>query len=72
MLTNFQPALGPAAWINQEVLDLLVIDLNHGELHLVGLGLIGLCADALKDLRAGNRNNTHIGTVANLEKEKLG
>lgn len=69
VLTDFQPALGPAARINQQVLDFLIINLDHGELHLVGLGLIGLYADALKDLWAGNGNNTDIRTVADLEKD---
>ena len=66
VLANLQPALRPATWIDQQVLHLFVIDFDHGELDLVRLGRIALSADALEDLRAGDRNYTDVRTIANL------
>ena len=52
VLTDFESTKWSSRWINQQVLNLLVVDLKNRDLHLEASVLSGLGSDTLKDLRA--------------------
>lgn len=67
--SDLEPTLWLLFWVDdEEILDLLVINLEHGELNLILNGLIFLRAgiDSSENFVTGDRYNTFIASIANL------
>ena len=70
VFTDFETTLRPRVGVNEQILNLFIVDLNHRVSHLEALVFSLLISNALKDLRARDRNNSDIGSIPNLRKEK--
>ena len=67
MLTHLEALLGTRIRLSEQVLNFLVVDLNHANrhLHLDSLGCVLLDhSDTLKDLIARTRHNAFILAIA--------
>lgn len=65
-LTNLQATLRSLDRINEQVLDALIVNLQHTELHLELLVFIGVQFDAFENFIARDGNNALVGTIADL------
>lgn len=58
MLSDFQPFFGSFAHGYKQVLDSLVVDLQHGDIYLIFLIFILILANSYENLLARNRHDT--------------
>ena len=58
MFSDFESLFDPLVHGNKQILDLLVIDLEHGHVDLVLLLLVIVLGNTVEDFFAGNRNDT--------------
>ena len=70
VLAHLEATLGSLRWVNEQILHLFIVDLNHGELDLVLLIRGSTRPNTLKDLRARDRHDSDIGSVTNLRNIK--
>lgn len=65
-LTNLEAASRALHGINEQVLDALIINLKHTELHLELLGGTRVQLNAFENFVARDGNNTPVFAIANL------
>ena len=70
MLSNFEATLGSETRVNKQVLHLLVVNLKDRNVDLERFGVTREFTATLEDLCAGDRHDSNVGSVPNLEEIK--